>query len=152
MATAASSASQRETAAPTAHLRRRWLRGALVALLAAVACEALGAPPAPPADEVTITAYYGGNAKGTQERTIPFRAGDTAMTATVRALRVQTNAERTFIQSIEGLDNNKERKDYWLYFVNGEAMHVGAAETTLKPGDRVLWFLRRESSTKHGHQ
>ena len=125
----------------------------LAAILFGVLCAGVAVAPVGagmPADEITITAYYGGNARGTQERTIPFRAGDTAMTATIRALRVATNPEKTFIQSIEGLDNNKDRKDYWLYFVNGEAMHVGAAETALKPGDRVLWFLRRESSTKHG--
>ena len=107
-----------------------------------------GAPSAP-AEEVTITAYYGGVAKMTQERTIPFVAGDTAMSATLRALRSTTNAERTFIQTIEGVSNHDATKDYWLYFVNGEAMHVGASETKLKAGDRVLWFLRRQSSTTH---
>ncbi len=101
------------------------------------------------AEEITITAYYGGVAKMTQERTIPFVAGDTAMSATIRALRTATNTEHTFIQSIEGVGNNDTTKDYWLYFVNGEAMHAGAAETKLKPGDRVLWFLRRQSSTTH---
>jgi len=102
-----------------------------------------------PVDEVTITVYYGPAAKATQERTIPFMAGDTAMAATLRAVRTTTNPERTFIESIEGVANHPTRKEYWLYFVNGEAMHAGAAEMQLKAGDRVLWFLRRESSTKH---
>lgn len=117
----------------------------LVTLLAVVSSGAVSAP----AGEVTITAYYGGQAKGTQERTVPFRAGDTAMSASRRAMRAETNAEGTFIRSIEGVSNNDELKEYWLYFVNGEAMHVGAEETKLKPGDRVLWFLRRQSSTAH---
>lgn len=100
-------------------------------------------------EKVTVTAYFGGQAARTHEKTVRFVAGDTAMSATLRAARVETNAERTFIKSIEGVANSDAHKEYWLYFVNGEAMHVGAAETKLKPGDRVLWFLRRESSTKH---
>ena len=103
-------------------------------------------------ERVTVTAYFGGQAKNTYEKSVRFTAGDTAMSATLRAARVETNSERTFIKSIEGVANSEVHKEYWLYFVNGEAMHVGAAETKLKPGDRVLWFLRRESSTKHEKQ
>ena len=101
------------------------------------------------AGEVTITAYYGGINKRTQERTVPFEAGDTAMSASMRALRMETNPEHTFVKSIEGVANNDANKEYWLYFVNGDAMHVGASETKLQPGDRVLWFLRRQSSATH---
>jgi len=102
-----------------------------------------------PTEAVTITVYFGGNSRATQERSVPFQANDSVMSATLRGMRTITNPEGTFIQSIEGVSNNAEQKEFWLYFVNGEAMHVGASETRLKPGDRVLWFLRRESSTKH---
>lgn len=100
-------------------------------------------------EKVTVTVYFGGQAHKTHEKSVRLVAGDTAMSATLRAARVETNAERTFVKSIEGVANSDAHKEYWLYFVNGESMHVGAAETKLKPGDRVLWFLRRESSTKH---
>lgn len=125
----------------------------VVAVLLAVVPNVVHSPAAAStaatAEEVTITAYYGGVAKMTQERTIPYVAGDTAMSATQRALRTAANPEKTFLLTIEGVSNNDAAKDYWLYFVNGESMHVGASETKLKPGDRVLWFLRRQSSTTH---
>ncbi len=124
--------------------------GSVVAALGGIAGGAAVSTPASwPAEEVTVTAYYGGRAKMTQERTVRFQAGDTAMSATLRALRAETNPERTFVKSIEGVANDDAAKEYWLYFVNGEAMHVGATETRLKSGDRVLWFLRRQSSTSH---
>jgi len=112
----------------------------------------LSAALTPRADSVTVTVYFGPLEKATHEKTIAFEKGDTAMSATLRAARVETNPARTFIQSIEGVGNNEARKEYWLYFVNGEAMHAGAAETPLRPGDRVLWFLRRQGSAIHVHE
>jgi hypothetical protein len=104
------------------------------------------------ADRVTVTVYFGPQQRATHEKTVAFETGDTAMSATLRAARVETNPARTFIRSIEGVGNHQERKEYWLYFVNGEAMHVGAAETPLRPGDRVLWFLRRQGTAAHVHE
>jgi hypothetical protein len=109
-------------------------------------------PRAAAADTVTVTVYFGPQQKATHEKTVAFEKGDTALGATLRAARVETNAGRTFVQSIEGVGNHQERKEYWLYFVNGEAMHVGAAETPLRPGDRVLWFLRRQGTAAHVHE
>jgi hypothetical protein len=98
---------------------------------------------------VTVTVYFGGQARATLEKGVAHRAGMTALDALAAAARIETNAERTFVRSIEGVANSDARKEYWLYFVNGEPMHVGAAETKLQPGDRVLWFLRRASTTQH---
>lgn len=119
-------------------------------LLLCVALAAFGVASAgSPAGEVTITVYYGSVNKRTQERAVPFQVGDTAMAASMRALRMETNAEHTFVKSIEGTLNNEASSEYWLYFVNGDSMHVGASETKLQAGDRVLWFLKRQSSTTH---
>ena len=101
--------------------------------------------------EVTVTVYFGGQPKATLEKPVPHSSGQTAMDALLAAARTETNAEKTFVKSIEGVANSDSLKEYWLYFVNGEPMHVGAAETKLKPGDRVLWFLRRASSTTHAN-
>jgi hypothetical protein len=118
---------------------------ALICALCVLAAEELAAKKA----SVTVTVYFGGQARATLEKSIAHGDGLTALEALAAAARIETNAERTFVQSIEGVANSDARKEYWLYFVNGEAMHVGAAETNLKPGDRVLWFLRRSSSTRH---
>jgi hypothetical protein len=120
----------------------------LLTLLMTALAVAAG-PPAIPAPEVTVTIYFGGQPKATLEKNVPHRSGMTAMDALLAAAPAETNPERTFVKSIAGVANSDAQKEYWLYFVNGEPMHVGAAETKLRAGDRVLWFLRRASSTQH---
>ena len=104
---------------------------------------------APQEIRVTVTVYFGPQARATLEREVTLPAGASVMDAVRKAARVVTNAEGSFVESIEGVANSTERKEYWLYFVNGEPAHVGATETHLQGGDRVLWFLRRASSTSH---
>ncbi len=79
-------------------------------------------------------------------------AGLTAMDAVRKAARVETNDEGTFLVSIEGVANSTAQKEFWLYFVNGEPQHAGAAERKLEPGDRVLWFLRRQGTGTHAER
>ena len=122
--------------------RRRMLILIGVGVAVLVCLGALAAQP--PKDEVTVTAYFGPQEHATIERRVPFTAGMSAMDAIRAAARVDANKEGTFVNSIEGVGNSAERKEYWLYFVNGEAQHVGAAERKLAAGDRVLWFLRRQ--------
>ena len=121
------------------------MRRILTVLLLAAAIGAAGWLAAqPPKDEITVTAYFGPQEHATVEKRVPFVAGMTAMDAVRGAARVDTNAEGTFVNSIDGVGNSAERKEYWLYFVNGEPQHAGAAERKLAPSDRVLWFLRRQ--------
>ena len=97
-----------------------------------------------PQREVSVTIYFGAQHRATLEKSVPFAEGMNAMDAVRRAARVETNREGTFLNSIEGVANSSETKEYWLFFVNGEAQHTGAAERKLVAGDRVLWFLRRQ--------
>ena len=97
-----------------------------------------------PKSEVTVTAYFGGQDRATLEKRVPLTAGMSAMDAMRAAARVETNKEGTFLLSIEGVANSNERREYWLYFINGEPQHTGAAGRKLAAGDRVLWFLRRQ--------
>ncbi|GEM_PF-6480499 len=131
---------------------RKCIAALVVVLCGLAAAHLLRASQAPAAGTVTVTVYFGPQQKATHEKTVALEKGDTAMSATLRAARVETNPARTFVHSIEGLGHHAERKEYWLYFVNGEAMHVGAAETALRPGDRLLWFLRRQGAAVHGHE
>jgi hypothetical protein len=102
-----------------------------------------------PAREVTVTIYFGSQAKGTIEKAVAVAPGATVMDAVRKAARVETNAEGTFLVSIEGVANSRERNEFWIYFVNGEAAQVSAASKKLEPPDRVLWFLRKSGAPSH---
>ncbi len=98
---------------------------------------------------VTITIYFGPQAKPTIEKTVEIAAGASAMDAVRKAARVETNSDGTFLNSIEGMANSTERGEFWIYFINGESMHVSAAARKLESGDRIFWFLRRSGSASH---
>lgn len=119
-------------------MNRRW--PILLLLLSALAGLSRGAAPE---ETVTLTVYFGAHPRPTLERKVPLRPGMSVMRATQVALQVETNPEQTFVKAIEGVANSDERKEYWLYFVNGQMLPVSAASRQLRPGDRVLWFLRR---------
>ncbi len=46
-----------------------------------------------------------------------------------------------FINSIEGISQDEAEGKYWLFDVNGEAAPLGAADTILEAGDKVVWNL-----------
>lgn len=123
-------------------MNRRW--PILLLLLSALAGFVGGT--AAPEETVTLTVYFGAHSRPTLERKVPFRPGLTVMQATQAALQVETNPEQTFVKAIEGVANSDERKEYWLYFVNGQMLPVSAASRQLRAGDRVLWFLRRSGA------
>lgn len=128
-----------------------WVTRGWGLLLMGLLLAAGGGPAAGRAQEmrVTVTVYFGPQAQATLEREVSLPARASVMDAVRKAARVETNAQGTFVESIEGVANSTARREYWLYFVNGEPAHVGATETPLKGGDRVLWFLRRASRTAH---
>jgi hypothetical protein len=105
-----------------------------------------------PAREVTVTIYFGPQPKPTIEKALAVAPGATVMDAVRKAARVETNAEGTFLVSIEGVANSRERNEFWIYFVNGQAAHVSAASKKLEPHDRVLWFLRKSQSASHAER
>ena len=115
-----------------------------VLCLGAVSMRALNLPSSAAERKITVTVYFGGQPRETLEKQVAHAPGMTAMDAVRKAARVETNPEGTFLIAIEGVGNSTERKEFWLYFVNGEPQHTGAAERKLAPGDRVLWFLRTQ--------
>lgn len=131
-------------------MRNSHLARIALAILTATAWLALAQ--GSPQKEVTVTVYFGGQARATLEKQVGHAAGLTAMDAVRKAARVETNDEGTFLVSIEGVANSTAQKEFWLYFVNGEPQHTGAAERKLEPGDRVLWFLRRQGTGTHAER
>ncbi|AGY82144.1 DUF4430 domain-containing protein [Carnobacterium inhibens] len=64
-------------------------------------------------------------------------------TTVLEALKGQYEVieEDGLILSIDGMEQDEDAGNYWLYEVNGEQPTVGAAECEIKDGDQVKWLL-----------
>jgi hypothetical protein len=112
-----------------------------VALLAVMAgCSSAGSrPPAGPAAvEVAVTRDFGGDVL-VRARAAP---GQSALRALQRVADVDTGYGGRFVRGIAGVRGGLAAGRDWLYFVNGVAADVGAADYELRPGDREWWDFR----------
>ena len=73
-------------------------------------------------------------------RSVP--AGETAMQALERSVRLKMRYGGRYVQAIDGVDGSLSARRDWFYFVNGIAPSVGAAEVRLHPGDVEWWDYR----------
>src|SRR5207245_447023 len=68
--------------------------------------------------------------------------GPSALDALRRVAHVGTSYGGRFVESVNGLSGDRSASDDWLYFVNGIAPDVGAADMRLHPGDQEWWDRR----------
>ncbi len=73
-------------------------------------------------------------------RSVP--AGETAMQALTRAVKLKTRYGGRYVQGIDGVDGSLSARRDWFYFVNGVAPSRGATEVRLQPGDVEWWDYR----------
>ena len=73
-------------------------------------------------------------------RSVP--AGETAMQALERSVKLKTRYGGRYVQGIDGIDGSLSARRDWFYFVNGIAPGVGAADVRLQPGDVEWWDYR----------
>jgi hypothetical protein len=120
-------------------------------LVAALLCAALAAgggqdasavPAGPAAVRVTITKDFGATVLG-EHRAAP---GQSAMNALRRVSDVDTRYGGRFVEAIDGLSGDRSGYEDWLYFINGIAPDVGAADMTLHAGDQEWWDRRSWSA------
>ena len=72
--------------------------------------------------------------------TVP--AGETAMQALSRKVKLETRYGGRFVQAIDGLGGSLTSRRDWFYYVDGVAPDRGATEVRLKPGDVEWWDYR----------
>jgi len=44
-----------------------------------------------------------------------------------------------FVEEINGLKNNNQTGEYWIYYLNGQSATMGISQLILKPGDKIEW-------------
>jgi uncharacterized protein DUF4430 len=112
---------------------------ALAALLALAGC-GLGAGRAPTDVRLEVTRDFGAHSL-LRSRAPRVRGQETVMSLLIRNSKVGTRYDGGFVQSIDGFSGGHEGTDPidWFYYVNGLQAGKGAAETVVRPGDRIWW-------------
>jgi len=94
---------------------------------------------------LTVTSHFGTTPVGSvTARRVP--GSETVMRMLERSFRVQTQYGGGFVESINGLEGDSSRHD-WFYYVNGIEASQGAASTDVHHGDRIRWDLHDWAAT-----
>jgi hypothetical protein len=131
--------------------RRRLPALALLSLAAAGAIAGCGLGPGrtPTGVRLQVTREFG--AQPMLSRGAPRAEGqDTVMSLLMRNATVATRYGGGFVQSIDGHSGGFRGSQpmAWFYYVNGVQAGKGAAETNVRPGDRIWWDLHDWSQTQ----
>jgi hypothetical protein len=127
-----------------------WLP-ALLALTAAGLLAGCGLGPGrtPTGLQLQITREFG--AQPMRSLSAPRAEGqETVMSLLMRNTSVATRYGGGFVQSIDGHAGGFRGSEplAWFYYVNGVQAPKGAAETNVRPGDRIWWDLHDWSQTE----
>lgn len=130
---------------------RRLLVAVLLPLAAAGALAGCGLGPGrtPAGVRLQVTREFG--ARPLFSRSAPRAEGqDTVMSLLMRNATVATRYGGGFVQGIDGHSGGfrGSQPTAWFYYVNGVEAAKGAAETNVRPGDRIWWDLHDWSQTQ----
>jgi hypothetical protein len=109
--------------------------------------QAQPAAPAEVADDATAILVTQGCGDEVVVPKTEVEPGQTAMQALDRVADIETDSGGAFVTAIEGIEQDEDAQLAWLYYVNGVAAEVGAAELTLEEGDVEWWDLHDWEAT-----
>jgi hypothetical protein len=118
----------------------------LAALLATAGC-GLGPGEEVGSVELTVTRDFG--AEPMVERTLEARESDTVMRVLEGAAEIETRYGGGYVSAIDGVAEGRSggRPHDWFYFVDGVEAPIGAAERSLRGGERIWWDHRDWSAS-----
>ena len=92
---------------------------------------------------LTVTRDYGSEELIEARRENPPES-ETVMRMLDSEAEIETRYGGGFVQSIEGISGTAEggRTSDWFFYMNGVESSIGAAETTVRGGDRIWWDHR----------
>jgi hypothetical protein len=118
----------------------------VAAALAAATTAGCGFGPGPSSEgDATLTVTHGYGAEVVLEATDSDPAGsETALRLLDREAEITTRYGGGFVQSIDGVSGTIDggRTTDWFFFVNGIESDRGAAEVSVRGGDRIWWDYR----------
>jgi hypothetical protein len=120
----------------------------LLAALAAAGC-GLGAGAGVGSVQLTVTREFG--SVPMLERSLDADESDTVMRLLEGSAEISTRYGGGYVRSIEGVEET-ERGGHpydWFYYADGIEAPIGAAETSVRGGERIWWDYRNWLATNH---
>jgi uncharacterized protein DUF4430 len=129
----------------------RGMAVAIALLLAALAAAGCGLGPGADVGsvELTVTREYG--TVPVLQRSLEAKESDTVMRALEANADVETRYGGGFVHAIDGVaEGERDGDPYdWFFYVDGVESPVGAADVSLKGGERIWWDYRDWAATNH---
>lgn len=50
-----------------------------------------------------------------------------------------------FVESINGVENNPQKNQYWIYYVNGQPATIGISQYKIQPNDKIEWKFEKST-------
>lgn len=74
---------------------------------------------------------------------VKVNEGKTALDLTERVADVETSGEgeMAFVTSIDGIEADASKNEFWELVINGESAQVGAGSYEIKDGDKIEWRI-----------
>jgi len=129
-------------------------RGIAVAaalLLAALVATGCGLGPGADTGSVRLTVTEDFGARPVLAEEVDVKESATVMRVLEGAAQITTRYGGGFVQSIDGTAGEQSggRAQDWFFFVDGVESSIGAAESSLRGGERVWWDYRDWTAASH---
>jgi Domain of unknown function (DUF4430) len=88
-----------------------------------------------------------GTVRGESHTVVHVQESDTVMRFIEKTHEVKTRYGGDFVQSVDGVTGDRDKRVDWFYYVNGFEADVGASDFSLSDGDRVQWDFHSWAAT-----
>jgi hypothetical protein len=131
--------------------RRRGTAVAIALLLAALATAGCGLGAGASVGEVRLTVTREFGLVPVLDRALEGHESDTVMRLLESNAEISTRYGGGFVDSIDGVEEGERGGDPydWFFFVDGTESPIGAADVSVRGGERIWWDYRDWSATNH---
>ena len=92
---------------------------------------------------ITVTQFIVSDPQHPLEQTIEIESNRTALDLLNRTNKIETNGtgKNAFITKINNREADKNKREFWAFYVNGKQAQVGAGSYILHQSDKIEWKI-----------
>ena len=92
---------------------------------------------------ITVTQFIVSDPQHPLEQTVEIEPKRTALDLLNRTNKIETNGtgKNAFITKINSREADKNKREFWAFYVNGKQAQVGAGSYILHQSDKIEWKI-----------